>query len=367
MKEKNSTYPNLRHLMGEQRDRRVGILLTLAFSLVMFVVLFITIGITVSVLYFLLSRGILHFEESPGENFGVFLLLLAGISIVFGTLVSIVVGSVPLRPLQNMMNGLEHLSEGEYDTRLEEKGIPLYREIAKSFNKLAYELEHTEMLRSDFINNFSHEFKTPIASIKGFAKLLKRENLTEEQRTEYLDIIEEECERLSDLATNVLDLTKVENQQILTDVTEFNLSEQIRDCVLLVEKKWSQKNLTPALEFNEYQISANEDLLKQVWINLLDNTIKYSPEGETFEVRIRRNQDEKGETLTVSFKNYGPPISDEDLPLIMNKFYQADTSHASEGNGIGLAIVKRVVELHGGIVNIESNEESTVYSVTLPQ
>lgn len=131
------------------------------------------------------------------------------------------------------------------------------------------------MLRSDFINNFSHEFKTPIVSIAGFAKLLRRGNLTDEQKEEYLEVIEEESLRLSAMANNVLNLTRVENQTILTEVTRFNLSEQIRGAVLLLAEKWTPKNLYMDMQFGEHMICANEELLKQVWINLLDNAIKF--------------------------------------------------------------------------------------------
>ncbi len=346
-----------------KRSKRVGIVLTLFFSIVIFTLLVLTIVITVGIFYFLYSRGYVHPNISGEGDFRFPFLLLAVISILVGTVLTLLVGSIPLRPLQDMLEGLQKLAGGDYSVRLKVLSLPMNRDIVNTFNTLAQELEHTEMFRSDFINNFSHEFKTPIVSILGFARLLRRGNLSKEEENEYLEIIEQESERLSELATNVLDLTKVENQEILTDVTDFNLSEQIRDCVLLLEKKWTQKNLTPDLEFSECMISANEELLKQVWINLLDNTIKYSPEGGTFEVRIQH----EGNSLIVQFKNYGPQIDEKDLPLIMNKFYQADTSHASEGNGIGLAIVKRVVELHGGSVGVKSGEHETVFSVMLPQ
>ena len=226
---------------------------------------------------------------------------------------------------------------------------------------LAEELQNTEMLRSDFINNFSHEFKTPIISIAGFAKLLKRGNLSEKQKLEYIDIIEEESLRLSYMATNVLNLTKVENQSILTDIMEFNLSEQIRSSVLLLENRWTKKHLEFSLEFEECNIFANEELLKQVWINLLDNAIKFSQEYGLIEVKIKEEQ----ETYKVSVANAGYEIPQESMDKIFNKFYQADESHASEGNGVGLAIVKKIVELHKGSVVVESKNGITVFEITL--
>ena len=228
---------------------------------------------------------------------------------------------------------------------------------------MAEELENTQMLRSDFVNNFSHEFKTPIVSIAGFAKLLRRGKLTEEQKQEYLAIIEEESLRLAAMATNVMSLTKIENQTILTDLTTFNLSEQIRGCVLLLEEKWSRKELDMDLEFPECSIRANEEMLKQVWINLLDNAIRYSPAHGEVKIRIA----EKPDTLAVTVTNYGPDIPANKIDKIWGKFYQADESHASEGNGIGLAVVKRVVQLHDGNASVASGDGATAFTIALPK
>ena len=212
-----------------------------------------------------------------------------------------------------------------------------------------------------FRKYFSHEFKTPIISIAGFAKLLKKGNLKEEQKKEYLDIIEEESLRLSYMATNVLNLTKVENQTILTDVTSYNLSEQIRACVLLLENRWTKKKIEFSLEFDEYEINANEELLKQIWINLIDNAIKFSTDYGMIMIRIKESNDR----YKISIANTGTEIPKESMPKIFNKFYQADESHASEGNGVGLAIVKKIVDLHKGSIEVESENGFTVFEIEL--
>lgn len=268
-----------------------------------------------------------------------------------------------LKKIARLTTAISRVAKGNFQVTLNEAHAAPLKEVVRDFNKMVQELQGVETLRRDFINNFSHEFKTPIVSIAGFAKLLKRGRLNEVQRAEYLDIIEEESLRLSYMATNVLNLTKIENQQILTDCTEYNLSEQLRASILLLERKWTKKNLTIAPEFSEYRITANEELLKQVWINLLDNAIKFSPAGGTVTVRISAQQ----ENLTVTVGNTGSTIDSENLPKIFNKFYQADESHSSEGNGIGLAIVKRVTELHGGSVTAVSQSDRTVFTVTLPK
>lgn len=288
-------------------------------------------------------------------------------SLVIGLLLTTFAGKIPLRPFNRMINGLDRLARGDFKARLH-FGRPLgkhspFRQIEQSFNRAAEELEHTEMLRSDFIDNFSHEFKTPIVSIAGFAKLLRRGNLTAEQQEEYLAVIEEESLRLSDMATNVLNLTKVENQTILSDVTQFNLSEQIRSAVLLLADKWTPKNLYMDLSFGEHMITGNEELLKQVWINLLDNAVKFSETNGKVSVTVTENDAH----LTVAVTNYGHIIPPESLAHIFNKFYQADESHSSEGNGIGLAIVKKVCTLHSGDVSVTSQDGETTFTVVLPK
>ena len=165
------------------------------------------------------------------------------------------------------------------------------------------------------------------------------------------------------MATNVLNLTKVENQAILTDVATFNVSEQLRTCVLLLERKWETKGLDMNLELEEHTITGSPELLKQVWVNLLDNAIKFSPEGQTVEISAK----EEESTLAVSISNTGSYIPQEQQAAVFRKFYQADRSHNTEGNGIGLAVVKRVVELHGGSIQLESNPAFTKFTVILPK
>ena len=286
-------------------------------------------------------------------------------SMVLGVILATVTGKISLNPIKRMIDRLDGLANGDFKSRLHfGKPIgdhPAFRSIETSFNRAAEELEHTEMLRNDFINNFSHEFKTPIVSIAGFAKLLRRDDLTQAQREEYLTVIEEESLRLSAMANNVLNLTRVENQTILTDVSQFNLSEQIRGAVLLLADKWTPKNLSMDMQFDEHRIEANEELLKQVWINLLDNAVKFSPPGGTVSVSIA----EGGGFVRVSVTNQGRDIPADRIAHIFDKFYQADESHSTAGNGIGLAIVKKVVGLHGGEVFVRSKNGTTTFTVLL--
>ena len=304
-------------------------------------------------------------EELP--SMFTILQFLIGSSLILSILLAIPLTKIPLMPINKVINCINLLASGNYKVNLI-FGWPItnmrpFSDVARSFNKLSQELQNTEMLRGDFVNNFSHEFKTPIVSIAGFAKLLRKNNLSEAQRLEYLDIIEEEALRLSYMATNALSLTKVENQSILTEVSAFNLSEQLRSCILLLERDWAKKRIELDLRFDEYQIEGNEELLKQVWINLLDNAIKFTEDGGQITVDI---SDDIPDFLSVSVTNYGIEIPVEKQGRLFQKFYQADESHGSSGNGIGLAVVKQIVNLHEGEVQVQSGKGQTTFTVLLP-
>ena len=341
--------------------------LTLLYVGVVFTHILLTVLIAGLLLVLLIRFRVLEGPDHSQLSGGWAALFFILASLPVGAAIAYLISKLLLRPVNLIINRLNRLAAGDYRARLDLGPFlgrhPTFRELSDSFNRMARELEGTEMLRSDFINNFSHEFKTPIVSIAGFAKPLRTGALTEAQREEYLEIIEEESLRLSRMATNVLDLTKVENQTVLTHVTEYNLSEQIRACILLLAPKWEKEALEFELNFGEHNIRANEELLKQVWINLLDNAIKFSERPGVIAVDIARKPGE----LVVRVTNNGPDIPAEQQKRIFNKFYQADESHAAAGNGVGLAVVKRVAELHGGSVEVRSQHGGTTFTVTLPQ
>ncbi len=349
-----------------KRERPSRMSLTVILAIFVFLILSLAIGFTALGIYAFTKLGVLVDVEGDLDLQSV-LLFMSLSSLIIGGLLAFFGSRLPLKPLNDLIDKMNCLAAGDFRARLKFGNTlsahPAFREISTSFNTMAEELENTELLRSDFINNFSHEFKTPIVSIAGFAKLLARENLTEEQRATYLRAIEEESMRLSAMATNVLSLTRIENQTILTDVSRFNLSEQIRGAVLLLEAKWTKKQLELSLDFDEHEIEANEELLREVWINLLDNAVKFSPEGGLVAVTVA----DMGKQITVTVSNEGREIPPEKLSKIFNKFYQTDESHATAGNGVGLAIVKRIVELHGGTVAAESENGETAFTVTLPK
>ena len=290
------------------------------------------------------------------------LISLAFLAVVIGAAVAAAFSRIPLKPLRKIAEAADRLAAGDFSARINLKMGGELQELNTSFNNMANELEQSQMLRSDFINNFSHEFKTPITSIRGFAKMIREHNLSREETDEYLDIIIAESDRLVDLSANVLNLSKVENQTILTNTAEFNLSEQMRRVIVLLESRWEEKNLFINLNCSEVYINGNEEMLKQVWINLIDNAIKFADKDS--EINITILQGAKFVSVTVSDR--GEVIATEVLGRIFDKFYQGDTSHGVKGNGLGLAVAAKIVDLHKGSISvIRSDEEQTAFEVRL--
>ena len=352
--------------LRKKAERPSRMSLTIALSIFVFIILLLAVGLTALGVYAFTKFGVLVNVEGNLDLRSVILFMVLS-SLIIGGLIAFFSSRLPLKPINNLINQMNRLAAGDFRARLRFGNTlsahPTAREISTSFNTMAEELENTELLRTDFINNFSHEFKTPIASIRGFAKLLARDDLTDEQRAAYLHAIEEESTRLSTMATNVLALSKLENQTILSDRSVFNLSEQLRGSILVLEGKWEQKKIDLSIDFDEHEIEASEEILREVWLNLLDNAIKFTPEGGQVSVSVTEDET----TYAVTVRNTGSEIPEEKREKIFHRFYQADESHASAGNGVGLAIVKRVVDLHRGAITVESENGATAFTVTLPK
>jgi len=226
---------------------------------------------------------------------------------------------------------------------------------------MAEELGSVEALRKDFINNFSHEFRTPIVSIKGFAKLLRTGTLNASEQAEYLDIIIDESDRLVQLSSTVLALSRLENQSTMTGQTTFLLDEQIRRCILLLESQWHNKQLQVDVELEPVECFANDELLRQVWLNLIGNAIKFTPPGG--QIQIRNTQ-----SGIVTISDTGIGMDEQTRARIFEKFYQGDTTHAVKGNGLGLALVKRILDLCGARIEVNSEPgKGSSFTVLLPE
>jgi signal transduction histidine kinase len=255
------------------------------------------------------------------------------------------------------------VAKGDFLVSVKGSNIPELESLAASFNKMVRELAGIEMLRTDFINNFSHEFKTPIVSIKGFAKLLKEDGVTGEEAKEYLDIIIQESQRLADLSTSVLYLSKVESIEIISEKEVYALDEQIRRAILILEPKWRAKNLLVDVDLENIDIYNNAPLLQQIWVNLLDNAIKFTDKGGELQVSLRR----VNSSIQFCLRDNGVGIDEETKQHIFDKFYQGDTSHAVIGNGLGLTLVKKIVNLCNGHIEVESSlGKGSIFTVFLP-
>ena len=356
--------PRLKLKKIKKRTSRTSLTIVLAafvFAILVTAVLMTALGL------WILSKANVIVDVDGYLKLDSVILFMLLISLIIGGLIAFFSSHIPLKPVNEIIDKMNQLAAGDFKTRLKFgdalSSHPVAEELTASFNTMAGELENTELLRIDFINSFSHEFKTPIVSIAGLANLIESGDLTEEQRVQYARAIKEESMRLSSMASNVLILSRVESQTILTDVSEFNLSEQVRSAILLLEEKWCGKNIDLQIDFDEYTVEANEELLKQVWINLIDNAVKFAPRCGTVSLEIK----DEGDFLSVRISNTGSEIPAEKREKIFNKFYQADESHATNGNGIGLAIVKRIVVLHNGHISVESENDVTSFTVTLPK
>lgn len=286
-------------------------------------------------------------------------------STIIGTGISLFVSKQLFKPLDDVIKSQKKVAKGDFSIKVSppKKGT-IITELVDGFNSMTQELASTEMLRSDFINNFSHEFKTPIVSIRGFANQLDKEDLSEEQKKEYISIIITESDRLSLMSSNILLLTKFENQQIVSDKTKFYLDEQLRNCILLLEKQWSKKNLNLEIELNEVEFFSNEEMLSHVWINILGNAIKFTPENGTITVKCTQDS----ENIIVKISDNGMGMDDKTRNHIFDKFYQGDSSHKIHGNGLGLPLAKRVIDLCKGQISVKSKiGKGTTFVVKLPK
>lgn len=259
------------------------------------------------------------------------------------------------RPVKKIINAAEKIMQGDFSVRIPFSASPDsmdgFQEISRYFNRMAEELSGLETLRTDFIANVSHELKTPLAVMQNYGTMLQRPGLSEEKRIEYAKAVTNASRRLADLITNILKLNKLENQQIYPQTRDYDLSEQLCQCLLQFENIWEKKNISIETNLPEkICIHADEELLSLVWNNLLSNAFKFTPEnGKVF---FSLSADEG--TVVVTVSDTGCGMKPETGAHIFEKFYQEDTSHATQGNGLGLALVKRVMDIIHGEIDVES-------------
>jgi signal transduction histidine kinase len=350
--------------MKERITKRWG----LTASLVLYVFLtMIASMILAAVLVILLSRtGLIDFVLTWECDFAPFnsLIVMFALSIVLGAAIAAFFSRKALRPLRDIIKATNEVASGNFNVTVESKGIQELEELSHSFNRMTKELSSIEALRSDFISNFSHEFKTPIVSIRGFAKLLREGGVSDADKDEYLEIIFAESERLANLSTNILNLSKYEAIEIITEKTDFRLDEQVRRAILLSEQKWAEKNINIDIRMDNATFFGDADLTQQIWVNLLDNAIKFTkPEGNIGITLI-----DLPASISLAIQDDGMGMDKETQTRIFDKFYQEDKSHTQDGNGLGLPMAKRIAQLHGGTIKADSTPGSgSVFTVVLPK
>ena len=286
------------------------------------------------------------------------------ISILSGAAIAVGLSKIFVSPRMKLGDAMRKVAGGDFTVRLDcTSRIRDVREVYGSFNTMVKELGNTETLQTDFLSNVSHEFKTPINAIEGYASLLQDSQLTDEQKNAYIDKIIFNTRRLSDLVGNILLLSKVNNQTISLKASTFRLDEQVRQSILALESKWEKKEIEFDIDLDEIEYTGYENLLSHVWLNLIDNAVKFSPQNGQIRIRLKQ----LAGSVTFSIWDNGLPIPEADIGRIFNKFYQGDNSHASEGNGLGLALVRKIVAAAHGTINVTSSEDAgTEFVVALP-
>lgn len=280
-----------------------------------------------------------------------------------GILLIILLARIVVKPILKLNLATKEVAKGNFDIQVKTKSKDEIGQLTENFNKMTRELKNIDYLRKDFISNVSHEFKTPIASIQGFAKLVQSEDLSEKQMQEFTSIIVDETNRLSNLSANMLKLSKLENQEILEEGNKFSLDEQIRKSILLLVYEWNEKNIEFDLELEKIEYYANEDLLQQVWINLISNAIKYSKANSKIKITL----DKTDANIQIKIIDEGIGISKQAIERLFEKFYQEDKSHNNTGNGLGLPLVKTILDLYHGKISVKSKiDEGSTFTVELP-
>lgn len=312
------------------------------------------------------TMGIVFNEENIAAAAKVTFLNVLLLTFLFGTIDYIRRKMVVDRPVKIITDATERIMQGDFSARLAPmhgNGMEGFNQIGLAINKMAEELSGTETLRTDFIANVSHELKTPLAVMGNYATMLQRPGITEEEKNEYAKSISEAARRLAQLITNILKLNKLENQQIFPTPQEFDLGEQLCESLLMFEDAWEAKNLEIETDIqDDVRIQSDPELLSLVWNNLISNAVKFTPDGGTIGLILKTDDS----SVIVQVRDTGCGMKPETGRHIFEKFFQGDTSHATQGNGLGLALVKRVIDILNGEIGVQSvYGEGSTFTVKL--
>jgi signal transduction histidine kinase len=325
-----------------------------------YVVFFLTVAFAVSCCMMLFARtladsmGLVFNQENIGAAAKVTFLNVLLLTFLFGTIDYVRRKLMVDRPVKLITEATERIMQGDFSVRVRPMrgaGMEGFNQIGMAINAMAQELSGTETLRTDFIANVSHELKTPLAVMGNYATMLQRPGITQDEKNEYAKAISEAARKLAQLITNILKLNKLENQQIFPQPKEFDLGEQLCESLLGFEDAWEDKNLEIETDMEEnVRIKSDPELLSLVWNNLISNAAKFTPHGG----RIGLSLKTEGGSVVVQVCDTGCGMKPETGVHIFEKFYQGDTSHATQGNGLGLALVKRVVDILNGEISVQS-------------
>lgn len=279
-------------------------------------------------------------------------------------IITLFINKSVLNPVRELSHAMSRVASGDFKVRLDtDSRIEDIKEIYEHFNTMTSALDKTEMLQTDFISNVSHEFKTPINAIEGYAMLLQATGASAAEQSGYVDNILINTRRLSDLIGNILLLSRLDNQVLPESRTTFRLDEQIRQSILMLENQWEPKEIEFDVELEEISYYGSESMLSQVWNNLISNAVKFNPYAGLIRIEMKKADDQ----IICSVSDEGPGIAEEDRAYIFDKFFQSDSSHKQEGNGLGLALAKQIVGMYKGTITVENLPEcGCCFTVTLP-
>lgn len=340
-------------------NEKMSLRMRLYYTLTVVIIVLFSGGMVTGVLFLLDVLGI------TAQLTVLTLIAIFVVSAVAGGLLSYFVGKRILAPMRKLSSASKEVARGNFNiTVTDSSKLEEVQTTFRNFNAMVRELEQTAALSNDFVSNVSHEFKTPLTAIEGYATLLRESELSAEEREEYIDKILLNTRRLTTLVGNILMLSKVEGKSLSEQYGIFRLDEQIRQAVVALEPAWSEKNITFDAELDEVSFHGCESLLMHVWSNLLSNAIKFSREGGEIGIHLLNQK----ECVVVSITDHGCGMPQEVQNRIFEKFYQGDSSHRSEGYGLGLSLVKRIVELSDGVIEVLSRPgEGSTFRVILPK
>lgn len=334
--------------------------LAVRITLLVFLSVLLAQMLTFTVFALLFRAGVLK----PKDSFILYLIFAFVASLSLGTIISAVFSRVISGAYETYKTALSEIASGNFDVTIPESQEMLTKQFVRDINKMTRELKNNQIMRNDFISNFSHELKTPIVSINGFSELLMSDDITDEERKEYAGIIYSESGRLLNLAKNTLLLSKLEGQSVVYNKKVFLFNECVENCALLFEKQLKAKNSEIKMSLEKISYYWDPDLISQIVINLLSNAIKYGKKDGVITVTLKSLSG----YVYLTVKDDGDGMDEATLARVFDRYFQGDGSHKTEGNGLGLSIVKRIVDIGEGKISVESKPgEGSAFTVMLPE